>query len=185
MIAPFDPNTPKDYDGFLQLLSFQTGHRPATHAAAYALEHGYPTKLQPDLINRYLENSQIWHEFTMTQPNDVLDYSSSLGVQSENGSQAIGYSLDKRLPQVAERTESEQSEVDVLSRASSPQDSQEDLSDATASSEMDVRPKASKRKRASSSCSPTTKRITDMRRELDRLLKERAASRPKRKESYS
>lgn len=43
LIAPLDPNKPKDYDGFLQLLSFQTGHKHATHTAAYALEHIYLT----------------------------------------------------------------------------------------------------------------------------------------------
>ena len=37
LIKPFDPNTPKDYNGFLQLLSFQTGHRPVTHASATGL----------------------------------------------------------------------------------------------------------------------------------------------------
>jgi hypothetical protein len=66
LVTPFDPNTPKDYNGFLQLLSFQTGHKPTTHAGAYALEHGFPTKLQPDLIDRYLINSHMWHEFTLT-----------------------------------------------------------------------------------------------------------------------
>ena len=59
IIASFNLNTPKDYNRFLQLLLFQTRHEPATHAASYALKHSYPTKLQPDLINRYSENSQV------------------------------------------------------------------------------------------------------------------------------
>jgi hypothetical protein len=45
LVALFDPNMPKDYNGFLQLLAFQTGYRLATHASAYALEHSFPTKL--------------------------------------------------------------------------------------------------------------------------------------------
>ena len=126
LIAHFDPNTPKYYDGFLQLLSFQTGHKPATHAGAHALEHGYPAKLQPDLIDRYLENSRVWHEFTMTQKNDVLDYSSGADVQSESTLQAVVYSPDKRLPQVAERAESEWSGLNVSSRGPSLDDRQED-----------------------------------------------------------
>jgi hypothetical protein len=50
ILQPFDPNLPKDYNGVLRLLSFQTGHNPATHAGAYALGRAYPAKLQPDLI---------------------------------------------------------------------------------------------------------------------------------------
>ncbi|PVH90623.1 hypothetical protein DM02DRAFT_483906, partial [Periconia macrospinosa] len=72
--APFDPNTPRDYSGFLKLLSFQTGHKPTTHAGAYALEHGFPSKLQPNLIDRYLESSRIWHEFTLTRATDILEH---------------------------------------------------------------------------------------------------------------
>jgi hypothetical protein len=44
MIQPFDPNIPKDCSELLQLLSFQTGHNPATHAGAYALDRAYPAK---------------------------------------------------------------------------------------------------------------------------------------------
>jgi hypothetical protein len=57
LLQPFDPNTPNDYDGFLRLLSFQTGHCPSTHTGAYALDHAFPAKLQPDLIDRYFQNS--------------------------------------------------------------------------------------------------------------------------------
>jgi len=38
LLQPFDPNIPRDYDGFLRLLSFQTGHKPSTHASAYVLD---------------------------------------------------------------------------------------------------------------------------------------------------
>jgi hypothetical protein len=48
---------------------------------------------------------------------------------------------------------------------------------------MDTRLKTGKRKRASESCSPTMKRIIDMKRELDMLLEERASSRQKRKKN--
>ena len=52
LVTPFDPNTPRDYNGFIRLLAFQTGHKPSTHVGLYALEHGYPSKLRPDLIQR-------------------------------------------------------------------------------------------------------------------------------------
>lgn len=63
LLQPFDPNIPKDHDGFLHLLAFQTGHTPSIHASAYALERGYPARLQSELIDRYFENSFIWHRF--------------------------------------------------------------------------------------------------------------------------
>lgn len=63
IIQPFDPNTPREYDGLLRLLSFQTGHNPATHAGAYALDRAYPAKLQPDLVERYFHTSRVWHQF--------------------------------------------------------------------------------------------------------------------------
>ena len=63
LLEPFDPNIPKDQNSFLHLLSFQTGHTPSIHTSAYALERGYPARLQPKLMNRYFENSFIWHRF--------------------------------------------------------------------------------------------------------------------------
>lgn len=72
LLQPFDPNTPKDYNGFLHLLSFQTGHNPSTHAGAYALDRAYPAKLQPDLIDRYFDNSFTWHRFARVTESDPL-----------------------------------------------------------------------------------------------------------------
>jgi hypothetical protein len=63
LTQPFDPNTPNNYGGFLQLLSFQTRHNPSTHASAYALNQAYPAKLQPELVERYFEGSRTWHQF--------------------------------------------------------------------------------------------------------------------------
>ena len=65
LLKPFDAHVPQDYDGFLRLLAFQTGHKPETRANAYALEIAFPAKLQPDLIRRYLENSRVWHDFLL------------------------------------------------------------------------------------------------------------------------
>ena len=65
-----------DYDGFLCLLSYQTGHRPLTHGSAYALENAFPTKLQPDLLERYLQNSRVWHDFLLISEEDVVELSS-------------------------------------------------------------------------------------------------------------
>jgi antitoxin component of RelBE/YafQ-DinJ toxin-antitoxin module len=63
IVQPFDPHTRRGHDGLLRLLSFQTGHNPATHAGAYALDRAYPAKLQPDLVEQYLEISKVWHQF--------------------------------------------------------------------------------------------------------------------------
>jgi hypothetical protein len=73
LLKPFDPHLPNDLDDFLSLLSFQTGHKPATRSGAYALENGFPSKLQPDLIHRYLENSDIWQKFLMISKDDYLE----------------------------------------------------------------------------------------------------------------
>lgn len=53
-LKPFDHHLPNDFDGFLSRLSFQTRHKPATRPGAYALENSFPSRLQPDLIHRYL-----------------------------------------------------------------------------------------------------------------------------------
>lgn len=66
IVQPFGPNTPRGYDGLSQLLSFQTGHNPATHAGAYALDRAYPAKLQPDLVEQYLHISNVWRQFLGT-----------------------------------------------------------------------------------------------------------------------
>jgi hypothetical protein len=63
IVQPFDANTPKGYEGLSRILSFQTGHNPATHAGAYALDRAYPAKLQPDLVEQYLHISKVWHQF--------------------------------------------------------------------------------------------------------------------------
>jgi len=63
IVQPFDPNTPRGCDGLFRLLSFQTGHNLATHAGAYALDRAFPAKLQPDLVEQYLQISILWHQF--------------------------------------------------------------------------------------------------------------------------
>jgi hypothetical protein len=88
LVKPFDAHTPQDYNGFLQLLAFQAGHKPLTHTSAYTLETAFPAKLQPDLINRYLENSRVWHEFLLIGQGDIIEASID---QSYNG---LGRSLE-------------------------------------------------------------------------------------------
>ncbi len=73
LLQPFDPHTPNDLNGMLHLLSFQTGHKPSTHAGAYALERGFPSKLQPDLIHRYIENSDLWQKFLLITKDDFVE----------------------------------------------------------------------------------------------------------------
>jgi hypothetical protein len=59
LVKLFDAYTPQDYDGFLQLLAFQTRYKLSIYTSAYALETTFPAKLQLDLIRRYLENSRV------------------------------------------------------------------------------------------------------------------------------
>ncbi|KAM0721335.1 hypothetical protein Q7P37_003039 [Cladosporium fusiforme] len=73
LLKPFDSHTPNDLNGMLHLLSFQTGHKPSTHAGAYALERGFPSKLQPDLIHRYIENSDLWQKFLLITKDDFVE----------------------------------------------------------------------------------------------------------------
>ncbi|GAB7336841.1 hypothetical protein MBLNU13_g00013t1 [Cladosporium sp. NU13] len=73
LLKAFDPHTPNDLNGMLHLLSFQTGHKPSTHAGAYALERGFPSKLQPDLIHRYIENSDLWQKFLLIRGDDFVE----------------------------------------------------------------------------------------------------------------
>ncbi|KAJ9634203.1 hypothetical protein H2199_009087 [Coniosporium tulheliwenetii] len=96
LIKPFDPNTPKDYDGFLRLLSFQSGHKPLTHAGTYALEREFPAKLQPDLIDRYLENSRMWHQFALIGDSDVISTDVDCNFNHLSQSyEALGYDPDR------------------------------------------------------------------------------------------
>jgi hypothetical protein len=59
IVQPFDANTPKGYEGLSRILSFQTGHNPATHAGAYALDRAYPAKLQPDPVSIVVLSANI------------------------------------------------------------------------------------------------------------------------------
>ena len=45
LLKLFDAYSPNDYDGFLRLLAFQTGHKLTIHTGAYALETAFPAKL--------------------------------------------------------------------------------------------------------------------------------------------
>lgn len=56
----------------MTLFAFQTGHNPRTRSRAYALETGFPARLQPELIERYLQNSRYWHKF-ICQLEDQYD----------------------------------------------------------------------------------------------------------------
>ncbi|ENI03218.1 hypothetical protein COCC4DRAFT_143923 [Bipolaris maydis ATCC 48331] len=164
LVAPFDPSTPKDYNGFLQLLAFQTGHRPVTHASAYALEHGFPTKLQPDLIDRYLVNSHMWHEFTLTREEDVLDDSLADARYASSSTSQVDYCPDNVNARRLECGTPEESDVN-LSDEPSPRQRQEERQQ-----------RRKKRGRESRSCSPFTRKIHLMQEQLDGLIKERAIS---------
>ena len=73
LLKPFNAYAPYDLDVLLQLLAFQTGHKPLTHAGSYALETAFPSKLQPELIYRYLDNSYVWQKFLLLGEDDYVE----------------------------------------------------------------------------------------------------------------
>ncbi|KAF2626977.1 hypothetical protein BU25DRAFT_342016 [Macroventuria anomochaeta] len=165
LVASFKPNTPKDYNGFLQLLAFQTGHRPVTHASAYALEHGFPTKLQPDLIDRNLVNSHMWHEFTLTREEDVLDYSLATAHDTPSGTLRVSYCPDNIASETSECVTPETSDGEFPDERL-PTRTQERR-----------RQRGKKRRTETESVSPLTRKIHAMQQQLNDLVKERAMSR--------
>ncbi|KAJ9633673.1 hypothetical protein H2199_009285 [Coniosporium tulheliwenetii] len=182
LIKPFDPNTPKDYNGFLRLLSFQSGHKPLTHAGTYALEREFPAKLQPDLIDRYLENSHVWHEFALIRENDVVDIDVDCNLnRSMQLYEPLGYNPDEWRASAPER---------FIESIESPTSGNKysDLEDNSSPSKSriggncmveDSGRKRLKRKRTIDPCSPTTKRIRRMQRELDDLIRKREKAKRK------
>jgi hypothetical protein len=58
------------------------GRDELAHTSAYALESYFLTKLQPDLIRRYLENSRVRHEFLLIGQADAIEAAID---QSHNG----------------------------------------------------------------------------------------------------
>jgi hypothetical protein len=90
MVKPFDPNAPRDHDRLSRFRSFQTGHNPATHAGAYALDCAYPAKLQPDLLERYLEISKAWHQFLAIDKEETIQTE----VSSDVSKLLLGTALD-------------------------------------------------------------------------------------------
>lgn len=164
LVASFNPNTPKDYNRFLQLLAFQTGHRPVTHASAYALKHGFPTKLQPDLINRYLVNSHMWHKFTLTREEDVLDHSLATAHNTPSSTSQVSYCPDNIAMETVECVTPETSDGERPDEPS-PTRTQEQR-----------RQRGKKRCRETESFSPLTRKIHAMQQQLNNLVKERAMS---------
>lgn len=158
LVKLFNPNTPKDYYSFLQLLSFQTGHKPVTHASAYALEHGFPTKLQPDLIDRYLVNSHMWHEFTLTREEDVLDHSLAATYHALSRTSLVSYCLDSVTLRTPECVTLEPSDVD----------SSDKLLPIQTQEQRQRRGK--KQRRETKSCSPLTRKILVMQQQLHNLI---------------
>ena len=164
---PFDPNTPNDYNGFLSLLSFQTGHKPSTRAGAYGLDRAYPAKLQPDLIERYFQNSLVWHQFVAITDEDlhIIDVDSDMDRPfCGSVSQVPGYCPD---PSNTRSTKAV-SEVDLS-------DSDQDLSWESVDESVATLASFQPRKRKYTkdiSLSPTLKKIELMRQELVKLERE-------------
>ena len=102
----FNPYTPFDENGLVRLLSWQSGHAPETHNRHYALEREFPAKLQPELIDRYLENSRIWHEFNLIRENDVIEAVVDTDInppQRRSRPSAPGYAPDSPLAKTPNR----------------------------------------------------------------------------------
>ncbi|KAF1347193.1 hypothetical protein EJ07DRAFT_169869 [Lizonia empirigonia] len=156
LVTPFDPNTPKDYNGLV------------THASAYALEHRFPTKLQPDLIDRYLVNSHMWHEFTLTQEEDALDYSLATVHKTSSGTIQIGYypdAISEGTPECATPEIGDTESPDEALRTKTPEQRQQ---------------RGKKQRRETKSCSPLTRKILAIQKQLNDLVQERAMSKKRR-----
>ncbi|PVH90694.1 hypothetical protein DM02DRAFT_734466 [Periconia macrospinosa] len=200
LLEPFDPNIPKDQNGFLHLLAFQTGHTPSIHASAYALERGYPARLQPELIDRYFENSFIWHRFLGIAEERPINKEIDTGTFDQQTQKMITLTT-KPTREVADvRVSNEESVVlgsgdqeiaearrlgyspDVPTPRTpergtpelSDVDSSDEISPARTQERRQLRGK--KRRRGTESGSPMTKKIRLMQRQLNDLLEERAAS---------
>jgi hypothetical protein len=149
LLKPFDPHTPDDLNGMLHLLSFQTGHKPSTRAGAYALERGFPSKLQPDLIHRYIKNSDLWQKFLLISKDDFVEteMASSFIVESPLSSQTrLGTARDNS--------------ADVPSRA-------------TQNETAAPRAMESRKRRVEQSSSPTSRKIRVLQQELEMLIDSR------------
>ncbi|KAJ9633941.1 hypothetical protein H2199_009190 [Coniosporium tulheliwenetii] len=180
----------EDYDGFLRLLSFQSGHKPLTHTGTYALEHEFPAKLQPDLIDRYLENSRMWHQFALIGDSDVINVATDCNLNHPSQSyEALGYNPDRlRTPtpdRIVDTVIIGENDSDTDNKAEDDGlpalkfTSKETSGGRSRSGNQAWREKIYESKRWSSSCNPTLKRINQMQQELDELL--RARERAKRR----
>lgn len=158
LIQPFDANTPNDYTGFLNLLSYQTGHRPATHSGSYALEKGFPTKLQPDLIDRYTENSLAWHRYICLAEDNALLADVDMGRDwFSTAPQAPAY---HPCPEEKKGVEEYHDTIDLSSDF-----------DTDARVEANTPTTRRKRKLDNDTCSPALKKIKDIQKELNQMIK--------------
>ncbi|PVH90790.1 hypothetical protein DM02DRAFT_547108 [Periconia macrospinosa] len=191
LLEPFDPNIPKDHDGFLHLLAFQTGHTPSIHASAYALERGYPARLQPELIDRYYEASFIWHRFleiTTERPIgkgldrgqlDCQVLEAQLATTTPAGP-VLDDSASEKDPFVLSSEDEEIAEVDWLEERQLRSGKRSLNGDSRILRREPSISLSSRRNNSDRSDSPTTTRIVHIQKQLDDLLQERAAKRQKR-----
>jgi hypothetical protein len=155
LLKQFNPHLPNDLDGFLSLLSFQTGHKPATRSGAYALENGFPSKLQPDLIHRYLENSDIWQKFLMISRDDYLEWEPPSRLVRDQYDLSTGSHVSSEAP----------AHVEILS-------CEPPLSEIHNGSRQ-ARSHIGRKRKLEPPLSPTAKKIRALQQELGRLVAER------------
>jgi hypothetical protein len=192
----FNPHTPYDENGLVRLLSWQSGHTPTTHSHHYALEREFPAKLQPQLIDRYLDNSRIWHEFTQTQDNNMakasLQFNTSLQLQ-RNAPLNSSYSLTEQHVEKPKASEIAEKETNIWDNDQG--DNKEGVEDEDsgvggndseewrdAPSQSHAYRRSRKRKRRETVIlSPTSEKIARIQQELSDLIQERNQKRIKKK----
>lgn len=106
----------------------------------------------------------MWHQFTLTREEDVLDHSLEAAYNAPSSASRVSYCPNNITPRTSERVSHVVSEVDS---------SHESLPTLTQECRQQ---NGRKRRRESASCSPLTRKIYVMQQELQKLLQERATS---------
>lgn len=105
----------------------------------------------------------MWHEFTLTREEDILDHSLAAACYAKSSTARVGYCPDNA-PGAPECVTPKPSDVDSFDELS-PTGTQEQ-----------IQQRGKKRRRETKSCSPITRKIYIMQQQLNEMIRERAAS---------